>query len=252
MRTWVLLRGLAREARHWGDFPALLERRLPMGEHVVALDLPGNGSLCAARSPWSVGGMVRSARDQLLMRGISPPYVLVALSLGGMVAMEWAATAPQELDACVLLNTSAARVSPFWQRLQPRSYGLLLRSMLPVGTAAREGAVHAMTSARPTDAAVLARWIAYAQSRPVTLGNAVRQLAAAARFRPPATLPVPALVLASRGDRLVSPECSRALARAWRLPLREHPDAGHDLPLDDPAWVVEQVARWWPAHFVGS
>lgn len=75
--------------------------------------------------------------------------------------------------------------------------------------------------------------------------NLLRQLAAAARFRPDPRPPaVPTLLLAATHDRLVSVECSRAMARAWNVPLREHDDAGHDLPLDDPAWIVGQIAAW--------
>ena len=250
MSTWVLLRGLAREARHWGAFPALLERQLPMGDQVIALDLPGNGALWREASPASVAGMVAAVRAQLVARAHPPPYVLVALSLGGMVALEWAARAREELEACILINSSVASLSPFWRRMQPRAYGTVLRSLLPGPAQQRERAVLALTSARPPDPAVLAQWVDYARKQPVSAGNALRQLVAAARFHAPAELAVPTLVLASRGDRLVSPECSRAMASAWRVALREHPSAGHDLPLDDPAWVVEQVTRWWPVHVV--
>lgn len=250
MRTWVLLRGLARESRHWGGFAALLEQRLPVGDVVLAPDLPGNGRLWRATSPASVAGLVDAVRAELVAQGHGPPYVLVAMSLGGMVALEWAAFAPRELDACILLNTSAGGLSPFWQRMQPRWYPTLLRSLLPAPLALRERAVYAMTSTRPPDAAVLARWVGYAQSHPVSAGNALRQLVAAARFRAPPQLRLPGLVLVSRGDRLVDPACSHAIARAWNLPLREHPSAGHDLPLDDAEWVVDQIARWWPEHFV--
>jgi pimeloyl-ACP methyl ester carboxylesterase len=250
MRTWVLLRGLARESRHWGAFPTVLDRHLPVGDVVVAPDLPGNGRLWREASSWSVEGSVAAVRAQLQAQGFRPPYVLVALSLGGMVALEWAAQARDELEACILINTSVASLSPFWQRMQPRCYPIVLRSLLPGRVAERERAVYAMTSARPLDAGVIDRWVDYAESQPVSPANALRQLVAAARYRASGPLRVPALVLASQGDRLVSPECSRAIARAWRLPLREHPTAGHDLPLDDPGWVVEQVARWWPEHFV--
>ena len=34
------------------------------------------------------------------------------------------------------------------------------------------------------------------------------------------------------------------LAHAWHCPLQEYPPAGHDLPLDAPQWVVEQVCDW--------
>lgn len=245
MTTWVLLRGLAREARHWGDFPQRLRARLPGRDEVIALDLPGNGSRWRERSPATVGGMVAAARAQVQGRG---PCVLVALSLGGMVALEWAATAPAEVEGCVLINSSLGAFSPFWQRLRPGCYGALLRALLPGALAGREGAIYRMTSNLPQREMVLEQWVAYAQSHPVAARNVLRQLAAAARFRAPAQVRVPVLVLASRGDRLVSAECSRALAHAWGLPLREHPAAGHDLPLDDPDWIAEQVRSWWSPH----
>lgn len=249
MTTWVLLRGLAREARHWGRFPALLERQLPSGDAVLALDLPGNGALSRARSPWSIEGMAAAARRQRAERDARAPCVLVTLSLGGMVALEWAAQAPQEVEACILINTSAGGLSPPWQRMRPRRWPAGIRSLVPGRVDARERAIHAMTSARPADPAVLAQWVDYARSQPVTATNMLRQVVAAARFRGTRP-PVPTLLLASHGDRLVSPECSRVMARAWQLALREHPWAGHDLPLDDPDWILEQVARWWPARSV--
>lgn len=240
--TWVLLRGLAREARHWGDFPQRLRARLPSGDEVIALDLPGNGSRWRERSPATVAGMVAAARAQVGDRG---PCVLVALSLGGMVALEWAASAPAEVAGCVLINSSLGAFSPFWQRLRPGCYGPLLRALLPGPPDERERTIYRVTSNLPVRGDVLAQWVAYAQSHPVAARNVLRQLVAAARFRAPPQPSVPVLVLASRGDRLVDADCSRALARTWGLPLREHLAAGHDLPLDDPGWIAEQVRTWW-------
>jgi len=51
------------------------------------------------------------------------------------------------------------------------------------------------------------------------------------------------LVLTSAHDGLVDTRCSLALARAWRCDIESHPWAGHDLPLDDAAWVIDQVRR---------
>jgi len=45
-------------------------------------------------------------------------------------------------------------------------------------------------------------------------------------------------------DRLVDARCSERLAQAWQVELHTHPDAGHDLPLDDGEWVARQVAQW--------
>jgi pimeloyl-ACP methyl ester carboxylesterase len=72
----------------------------------------------------------------------------------------------------------------------------------------------------------------------------LRQLWAAARYRAPAQAPAPTLILASRNDALVDPSCSEELARRWRVPVRMHASAGHDLTLDDPDWVVDQIRGW--------
>jgi hypothetical protein len=52
------------------------------------------------------------------------------------------------------------------------------------------------------------------------------------------------LVLCSAADTLVDPDCSRRIAAALGASLAVHPSAGHDLPLDDGAWMAEQVALW--------
>jgi predicted alpha/beta hydrolase family esterase len=52
------------------------------------------------------------------------------------------------------------------------------------------------------------------------------------------------LLLASAQDQLVDPRCSAALAHAWHRPLVRHTSAGHDLPLDDGAWVISQIRQW--------
>ena len=47
--------------------------------------------------------------------------------------------------------------------------------------------------------------------------------------------------LASEGDILVDPVCSRRLASRWQAKLDVHPAAGHDLPLLAPDWIIEKV-----------
>lgn len=72
-----------------------------------------------------------------------------------------------------------------------------------------------------------------------------QEVVAAAVFRAPVVKPLAStLVLASEQDHLVSVECSRTLARHWQCALRLHPNAGHDLPLDDGPWVAAQVRDW--------
>ena len=56
-----------------------------------------------------------------------------------------------------------------------------------------------------------------------------------------------------RGDRpiadaLVNPACSRQLAQRWGSHWQEHPNAGHDLPLDAPDWVLAHMLAWVAAN----
>lgn len=245
MSTWVLLRGLMREQRHWGDFPGQLAAALP-GAHIITPDLPGNGQSHHLRSPSSVAEMVEACRAGLRERGHDGPYCLLALSLGAMVAVEWSARYPDEVARCVLINTSMRPFSPFHQRLRWQNYGAIAGLALGGGAERQERLVLRLTSRRHAgDGALLRRWIGFQAEHPVRRANALRQLLAAARYRAPASRPAaPLLVLCSRGDQLVDAGCSERLAAAWEAPCRRHPDAGHDLPLDDGAWVAAAVAHW--------
>jgi len=245
--TWVLLRGLTRESRHWGGFPQLLGQAVP-GARVISLDLPGNGALHRERSPSRVEAMASHCRDELRRRGVAPPYHLLAMSLGAMVATAWAVAAPDEVAAAVLINTSLRPFSPFHQRLQPANYRTLLRLLLTHASAPEwERAVLAMTSRASgrDDAALLRAWVAYRHTCPVAPANALRQLWAAARYQAPARNPFArVLLLASANDALVDVRCSQQLARQWSCALRLHAWAGHDLPLDDAPWVAAQLRDW--------
>jgi pimeloyl-ACP methyl ester carboxylesterase len=153
---------------------------------------------------------------------------------------------PSALRACILINSSMRGLSPTWQRLRPAALLQLLATLAGRTPVARERRIVRLTSNGAPDAALAAAWADYAAACPVARGNMLRQLLAAARFRAPQAPPaVPLLLLASQRDRLASVECSRAMARAWSAPLREHPEAGHDLALDDPAWIVAQALAWF-------
>ncbi|WP_265949087.1 alpha/beta fold hydrolase [Dechloromonas sp. A34] len=245
MSAWILLRGLTRESRHWGDFPERLQSACGAAR-VQAIDLPGNGRLHGQESPLLVADMARSCRRQLRELGIAPPYFVLAMSLGAMVAVDWATRQPMEIAGCVLINTSLRPFSPFYHRLQPSSYWSLLDLLLRGGDAeSRERTILQLTSSHPPAPEIFAAWAGYARQCPVSTRNALRQLLAAARYTAPATRPAPPmLVLSGAHDRLVDPRCSRRLAAQWATAFAEHPTAGHDLPLDDGTWVARQVGHW--------
>ncbi len=250
--VWVLLRGLTREARHWGDMPLLLAQQLESDDAsappaVTTLDLPGNGAAASQTSPWSVRAMVEAARQQLAANGARPPYALMAMSLGGMVATDWAQRYPDEVARLVLINTSMRPYSRLTERLRPASWARVALLALRWRSAPSvERSVHQLTCNREANReGDLATWLAIRQSAPVTAANALRQLIAAALFRSVPTPPrCPVLVLSSTLDRLVDAQCSAALATAWLAPHYRHPWAGHDLPHDDAPWVAQRIAGW--------
>ncbi|MNM13662.1 haloalkane dehalogenase [compost metagenome] len=244
--SWVLLRGLMREQRHWGTFPATLAGALP-GARIITPDLPGNGTRHQQDSATRVADMVECCRQELLARGIPAPYHLLALSLGGMVAVEWAHRYPREVARCVLLNTSMRPFNPFYQRLRWQNYPALLRQLCFGDARSQEALILRLTSGRHDagNAALLDSWLAFQREFPVSRRNALRQLLSAARYRAPASRPaMPVLVMAGAQDRLVDHRCSQRLARAWQADCLIHGEAGHDLPLDEGTWVAQSVARW--------
>ena len=243
---WIFLRGLTREARHWGSFASQFEAKMAPGQ-VTELDLPGNGEFHQQTSPLSVESMVTFARQQLLTQGIKPPYQLLAMSLGGMVATSWEQRYPQEVDRLVLINTSMRPFSSITQRLRPANWLALLALVARWGDADyAERSIYSLTcnQAAQRDADLMA-WRHIRRNTPVSSANALAQLLAAARFACAVQTPrCPALVLSSKANRLVNPLCSTQLATAWQVAHHSHTWAGHDLPHDDGPWVCKQVADW--------
>ncbi|HZZ13053.1 MAG TPA: alpha/beta hydrolase [Paraburkholderia sp.] len=246
MSAWILLRGLTRETRHWGRLPDAL-RNVVGHDRIVLLDLPGNGEYNAVRAPASVTEIVEFVRIAARQSGVRGPYSVLAMSLGGMVATAWAQRYPGELNRLVLINTSMRPFSWMVERLRPSAWPGLVDVALHWRDARRaERVIHQLTcNDREMQAADLDAWCAVRHAAPVSEGNALRQLWAAARFSAGAKAPACAvLILSSRADKLVNPVCSARLAAAWAVTHREHPWAGHDLPHDDPVWTGEQVRAW--------
>lgn len=244
--TWVLLRGLMRDSRHWQHFPDTLRAAIP-DARLCLLDLPGNGLRNAEQSPATVPAMAGWVRTELLRQGLKPPYRVFAMSLGAMVTVAWADAHPQEIDAAVLVNTSLKPISPFYRRLKPAAWPLLLRMALgsPSPREAEEGILQLTSNHRDQTQAVLDDWTHWRESHPVSRANALRQLLAAMRFDAPGQAPkTRLLLLTGTQDRLVDTRCTQALAAQWRCAAVAHPSAGHDLPLDDGEWVAQQVRDW--------
>jgi pimeloyl-ACP methyl ester carboxylesterase len=242
--NWLLLRGLVRERRHWGDFPERLAART--GDRVLTLDLPGVGTERGRPSPTTIAGIVADIRERWLEQRGDGPWRLMAPSLGGMITLAWAEAHPEDFEGVCVCNTSARDLVGVFERFSPAALWTVLRA-LPSSGATREAHILSLVANTPDAIGHAPAFAAYSAEAPIGVDVLWRQLWAASRAVAPKALSTPLLVLASEGDRLCSPRASRVLAERLGAALHLHPSAGHDLPLDDPEWVVERLAGWVPA-----
>lgn len=241
----ILLRGLAREAAHWLDFPARLQQALGDNCQTHLVDFPGCGKYFRQAALASVAAMTDHARSEIDRVNITSrdAVYVIGISMGGMIALDWAQRFPNELKRLVLINSSAGD-QPFWWRLRPTAWPTMICALFS-DSSSREAQVLRIVSNNTADYAQhLSLWLSIQQQRPVARATIMTMLRAAAQFRPQPTCAVNGLVLTSDGDRLVSVRASLSLAQQFDWPVHRHPSAGHDLPMDDPEWVANKLADW--------
>ena len=248
INTWVLLRGLSREAQHWGGFLSLCRNRFPH-KNFITLDLPGCGKFYQQASPLSIAGIRQHLEIQLLECAEvnhGEPVGLIALSLGGMVALDWWSHDQQKIAAVVVMNSSANHNPLFW-RFRPGALAHAFKAICSLSAYRREKHILRMVSQYyHSDAQLIDEWQFIQKMRPVSLATFIRQLIAAARFSLPNNLPkTHGLVLASSNDQMVSSRCSKSIAAHYSWPLALNNLAGHEMTLDQPLWVVDQLEQWW-------
>jgi pimeloyl-ACP methyl ester carboxylesterase len=161
-----------------------------------------------------------------------------------MVALSLAAIQPISVSHLVMINGSSRLSSPF-ERLAPHALRTLAQAARIQDSVARERLIHSLVT--NGDEAQLTVWAKLAaelrEGEVVRVAPVLRQLLAAMSFKA-RRVSQPALVLYGDGDRMVAPRCSQHLARHLGASSGVHPHAGHDLSLEEPAWVVEQIAEW--------
>lgn len=246
-KTWILLRGLVREKGHWGPFLERFQMTFP-GDKILPLDLPGAGEYRHLTCPRSMQGVFQFVRGQAVERADADArFRVLAISMGAMVALEWMRQKPEDLESCVLVNTSLKSLSPFYQRLRWQVWQKLLKVLTIQVPRDRERAIIEMLmNSEEARQKALPIWVKVATDHPVTYPNFVNQLFAAARFQGLSQKPdLPVLLLNSLGDRFTDPSCSEALHEKWGWPIERHPWAGHDLPWDDPSWVLDRIKTWY-------
>lgn len=245
-KNWILIRGLVRGVGHWNDFPERLKTAFPQ-DRFELLEIPGNGILHGEKSPLTMKGMVEAFRQQSQFLQEDRKVHILAISMGAMIATAWADQYPHEVEKLILINSSSAKHSKFYERLRPVNYlkiaELFVRSKTRYSVEERERQILKMTAnSSERREFALPLWTKESEQHPIEIQNFLRQLWAAGAYEFPVKPPVPAVLFSCENDHFVDVSCSKNLAKSWGCSLRIHPWAGHDLPLDDPEWVIKHLS----------
>ncbi len=241
VERWIFVRGLTRSKFHWLGFDEKFKAELNLTS-VECVEIPGNGFLAKEKSYASLPKTIEYLRSKVDFS--TGPVGLLGISMGGMIAAEWAAKYPEEIQQLVLINSSSS-ASPFYHRLIPKNYFRLIKNLVFMNPESLENFVMQATSNDPTKwKPQLNKLINFKKENAVSLGNFWKQLNLSREAHLESKPIKHVLILASEKDRLVSYQCSRTLSAKWSCDLNLHPSAGHDLTLDDPDWVIQQVKQW--------
>lgn len=233
----LFLRGLTREIRHWNGFPEKFSRTT--GIPVITLDLPGAGKNSHLTSPRDINSYVEFLRKEI---PAGEKILLIGISMGGMIALRWAELYPAEVVGVYAINSSCQNVSKRRERFNFSEWKSLLNILLAKNILKKEQLVLKLTTNKLSFAQMknISEYFEQVQKQnPVSKLSSLNQLIAASNFQIYSCPKVPVTIIYSMGDRLVSPNCGVKLAELLKnVEVKIHPDAGHDLPLDDPEWLL--------------
>ncbi len=240
----VLIRGLVREKRHWGHFPKLIEKA---GFKCSLLEIPGVGERFRETSPLKIEEYVTDMRFQFKRLQSDFPddeFIAVAISMGGMIVQKWLSVFPQDYKSAIIINSSGGRLSPIHKKLTPQAIKTL--GALFFANNLRERTIEILeltTNMIELSDRMVEKWTSFEEEYPVKRNTFLRQLVAAANFRVPAAdeITKDILFLCGKKDALVNHRCTLDLAAHYGRPYFVHPEAGHDLPLDDPDWIISHI-----------
>lgn len=240
-KKWILLRGLARGVGHWGSFVDKMKAHFPQDQFEL-IDLPGNGSRYKEKSPIKISDYVKDLRSHSEFVKSGEPFHILSVSLGAMITVEWMREFPHEVQKAFLVCTSSSGYSPFYHRFQPAN---ILKSTCLLWAQDEvqweKTILEMITNSRERRDAELLSLVTYTKGHPVKMENILRQMIAASKYRFPHEAPGDVRLIGSHGDRLVSPDCTLQIAKGWGLKPVMHPWAGHDIPIDDPQWLLEHL-----------
>jgi len=243
-----LIIGLTRESRHWSEqFVQECENVFkPFSIHFI--DLPGTGKLSSENSPWSISDIVDQAKKHTFFNPKNKK-LLVAISLGGMVAWNWVGRYPNDFDAFIMLNSSLGGLSAPLKRVQPYAFLQFLNiGLFKKGPAREETILNLTCNNKALMQEILPKWVNLLKSHPISFRNTFAQFIAALKFnakKAPKPL-IPTYVIAAKHDRLAHYSCSEDIAHfiKAKLTIIEEKSIGHALHVDGQKILPKILFDW--------
>lgn len=231
MKTWVLLRGLGRDKRHFGQFLAQFKQAF-INDKIITIDTLGNGEFRHLKSPTNIAQYTDHCRQKLNQIHNNQPIELVALSLGGMVGIDWANRFPTQINSLTIMNTSAANLTPPYRRMKISTLARLLYAfVIDRSPKAIESAIIKATSNQSDLDSIIHHWTDIRLAGATSTRNMICQLLAAATFKAAPSAGHKVLILTSQHDNIVNHQASHDLQQFFDCDIHIHPSAGHDLSL---------------------
>ena len=239
--NWVFLRGLTRGNIHWGSFEEIFKRINPDAQ-IEFMEIPGNGFLSDEKSPTNVKILINILREKNKFSQKNMPFNICGISLGGMVALKWAELYPHEINSVSLINSSLRQYSSFYERLLPNNYAKMLWALFYSSSSEQEKLILKITSNNfEVNKKHLEAFSAFSKLHKVSKKNFARQLLLASSIQIKSLPDLPIKIISAKFDRLVSSKCSAKIVKGLGGKSYIHPTAGHDLPLDEPEWLIEKL-----------
>ncbi|MFZ3179053.1 MAG: alpha/beta hydrolase [Methylocystis silviterrae] len=233
----VLLHGYTSHARSWDAFAEAMTDRY----HVLALDQRGHGETgWAAADRYGVDDMADDLETFVQALGLRG-FTLLGLSMGGMVAMEYAGRRPKPLAACVIVDIGPETVQSGSSRIQASVQAVDVFADRDEAFAAARAA-----NSRPpeelhrhrSDASLMrtedGRWT-YRYDRALRSPPNLRRRDPETAWRSCANINVPTQIIRGELSDILSPMTAERMVRT--IPdarLATVADAGHGVPLDAP------------------
>jgi 2-succinyl-6-hydroxy-2,4-cyclohexadiene-1-carboxylate synthase len=234
---FVLAHGFTQTGRSWVEVERLLAERIP-GCRTTSVDLPGHGDAS------SDTGDLWHAADHLVARG--GPGTYVGYSMGGRVALHAALAHPDEIDALVLIGTTAGIDDPAERVARRAADERLAARIEQIGVAAfvREWLRNPLFAGL-TDAT--AQTEDRCRNTPDGLASSLRGTGTGTQeplWGRLDEITAPTLVLAGEHDDKFTRLGERLAASITDATFQTIPDAGHSVHLEQPAATIEAVSRW--------